>query len=330
MTSIRARAARAACLVLLAMAGFAALPAGANLVFQQQTNVSCAACHQPAKEQLGREGLTEAGQAFLACGYRLRDCFSPSSGRPVSQLLSPADAARAGLAMMPAPTAPNPLAGSQTAPQPQRALPPLNPGAANPQPGFPAPQPFPSANGFPAPQPAPGFAAPAPAPAPAPVAQAAALPRGPYQQTCRDLRLIANNKTLLGTCQGPNFAQIRTALDITHCQTEVFVDNGYLRCGQTTGSMSSAWRWFEVVNRQAALEIQSLKVRAMNTHEDWKESLKTPIRANGGWQMVYLPPAAGCLQRIRIGDALGNEKESVDTCYYRRMVVLDTDVRFEQ
>lgn len=54
------------------------------------------------------------------------------------------------------------------------------------------------------------------------------VPRGDYQETCRDIRM--NGNQLHARCQELNGGWRSTSLDARRCQKGIINDNGYLRC----------------------------------------------------------------------------------------------------
>lgn len=287
----------------------------ANPVFQKETGLACAACHLPAQEERGRDGLNAFGSAFLQCGHKL-GCFDsqtnqfvpggvqaqgqvqyappPSQGQP--QYAPPPSQGQPQYAPPPSQSqyAPPPSQGqSQYAPPPSQGQPQYAPPPSQPQYAPPPGQ----------------YQQPAYSSAPPPPQ----IPQGAYQTWCRELFISGDRRNLYGTCSQPNGYSIHTVLvDFPDCQSEIYLDVGYLRCAMRGGGVSKAQRFVTIVNSQSALNIDSVKFKQPNDN-DWNEVINTPIKPHDTHH-VWFPAAAACQQRIKVSVLFWNAKDDFDTC----------------
>ena len=251
---------------------------------QKARQTSCAVCHISSTGALqpSLDTLNDNGKLYLNCRLN-QACYDSVT----AQIGTPS---------------PQPTPQYQPAPQPTPQYQPQYQ-----QPPQPTPQYQPQYQ--PPPQPTPQYQTVPPS--------GSEIPGGSYLSFCRDVEVSRNNANLFATCAAPGGGALHTVLrNFRDCQSDIYVDVGYLRCQLRGGGLNRAYRWINVYNDQSLLQIDSVKLKTAS-ESNWTEYLQQPIKAHEH-RTIFLDASLSCKLRIRLGVLWQKHKDDMDTCTFSR------------
>jgi hypothetical protein len=168
---------------------------------------------------------------------------------------------------------------------------------------------------------APAYTPPAYAP-PAPVEAKAALPRGSYQNRCRDVTVNPDNTNLYGLCANRQNQTVYSRLaGFPNCQSDIAVDgDGYLGCNLRGGGTAGRER---VIQLGTAGWNMVTQLRT-NTGSGGSWIQHPDLGVNKSYKLV-MSASTPCV--VHATHASGSF--TMNTCMYHKATVAGANVRFE-
>ena len=161
-----------------------------------------------------------------------------------------------------------------------------------------------------------------------PTPTALAAPQGSYLNSCRNAQ-ATSAKYLYAICARSNGASLHTVLiDYQDCQSDIYNENGYLRCRLRGGGMNRALRALTIQNQQSLLAIDTVKLKERDD-SDWTEYLTNGSIQPRQRKTIFLDSNKSCNMRVRIGSAWDKVKDDWDTCTFATFKENDNDYTIE-